>query len=564
MLTCGLKLTHDGAVALIEDGRLLFSVEIEKLSNNARFSAIHDARVIVDILERYGCSPDQVDEFVVDGWGGVAPDDSSAQERLTVGDNCNFLRFADHGEPYSLSVARYREATLRDDPIRSFEFSGLRIDGREYGYRSSLHVTGHVFAAYGTSPFAGNSEDAYVLVWDGGLYPRLYYVQAKQWKVECMGPLFPIFGNAYSMFARNFAPFRGTGAHILSIAGKVMAYIGLGNVQPRVIEILERLVTERNSHRLDFVNYLARDLKAEIGGESTYPAADVLLSFHMFLQQRLCETLVEKIRDHPRKRRNLCLSGGCALNIKWNSAIRAQGVFEQVYVPPFPNDSGSAIGAACASMFARREHRGLRWSAYSGPALVESEPSPGWIRRPCPVPALAGLLHETQEPVIVLDRNAELGPRALGARSILAAPTRAEMKSVLNRVKERESYRPVSPICLADRAPQIFDPGSPDPFMLFEHHVRPSWRARIPAVIHVDGTARLQTVRETENPTMTRLLVEYEALSEIPVLCNTSANGHGTGFFPDVRSATEWGRLNYVWSADTLFEREQKLELAGD
>ena len=554
MLTCGLKLTHDGAVALIDDDRLLFSVEIEKLCNNARFSIIRDARVIVDILNLYGYSPDQIGEFVVDGWGGVRPGGASGKKRLTVGDHCNFLQFADHGEPYSLPIARYREASFHD-------FSGLRLNGREYDYRSSSHVTGHVFAAYCTSPFALKHEDSYVLVWDGAIYPRLYYVDAGEWAVQRVGPLFPIYGNAYSMFASHFTPFRDTRTNVLSVAGKVMAYIAFGNAEQQVITIIERLVAERNTHRLDFANRLAEDLKAEIGGESVYPPADILLSFHVFLQRLLCRTLVEKVRGDSHKCRNLCLSGGCALNIKWNRALRDQGFFEKIYVPPFPNDSGSAIGAACASMFARKAYGALRWSVYSGPAIVDNEPAPGWIRRPCPIAALAALLHESQEPVIVLDGNAELGPRALGARSILAAPIRAEMKSVLNRVKKRESYRPVSPICLEDRAPDIFDPGSPDPFMLFEHHVRPLWRDRIPAVIHVDGTARLQTVRETENPTMTGLLLEYEALSGIPVLCNTSANAHGAGFFPDVRSATEWGRLNYVWSADTLFERTQKLEL---
>jgi carbamoyltransferase len=136
------------------------------------------------------------------------------------------------------------------------------------------------------------------------------------------------------------------------------------------------------------------------------------------------------------------------------------------------------------------------------------------------------------------------------------------MKEELNRAKRREAYRPVSPICLEDQAEAIFEPGTADPYMLFDHRVRPEWEQRIPAVIHLDGSARLQTMSEEYNPTVTRLLKAYHKLSGVPMLCNTSANYNGTGFFPDVASATAWGSQNevyYVWFDGTLYANKSTL-----
>ncbi|MDH3603533.1 MAG: hypothetical protein OEU26_28305, partial [Candidatus Tectomicrobia bacterium] len=158
--------------------------------------------------------------------------------------------------------------------------------------------------------------------------------------------------------------------------------------------------------------------------------------------------------------------------------------------------------------------------------------------------------------VVFLNERAELGPRALGNRSILASAFSAAMKEVLNRVKQRESYRPVSPICLEEKAPAIFEPGNRDPYMLFDHKMKPEWREKLPAVCHLDGTARLQTINQHDNEIVANLLVAYEKLSDIAVLCNTSANYKGSGFFPDVYSATDWGAENgvhYVWCNQMLY-----------
>jgi len=124
--------------------------------------------------------------------------------------------------------------------------------------------------------------------------------------------------------------------------------------------------------------------------------------------------------------------------------------------------------------------------------------------------------------------RSEFGPRALGNRSILADPRDPEMKDHLNRrVKHRQSFRPFAPIVLAERAAEIFDSDQESPFMMLAAAVRPHWRERIPAIVHVDGTARLQTVRQEDNPILHALLKEFESLTGIPVLLNTSFNVKG-------------------------------------
>jgi carbamoyltransferase len=108
-------------------------------------------------------------------------------------------------------------------------------------------------------------------------------------------------------------------------------------------------------------------------------------------------------------------------------------------------------------------------------------------------------------------------------------------------------------MCLEERAPEIFDPGTPDPYMLFDHRVRESWVDRIPAVLHLDGTARLQTV--APGSLAYEIVTAYEKRTGIPVLCNTSANYPGKGFFPDVASACKWGGTPFVWSEGVLYRR---------
>lgn len=563
MIICGLKLTHDGAVALIEDGKLIFSVEMEKLNNNPRFSSIEETSVIARILRDHGYQLSDVDCFAVDGWGGTDQDALALQPRLEIGDGFNTLAVTHGGKPFKLNVAPYREKTLDSDILREWAFDGLKIDDGNLKYSSYLHGATHVAGAYCTSDFARENQDAYILAWDGGMYPRLYFYDAPAQRFENFGPIFLFIGNIYTIFSQHFGPFKAGGNFAkdsLSVAGKVMAYIALGEARRELFKEFDEIYRRHYDTPMGFANIFANEFKKRIEGRG-YSDEDILTTFHVYLGELLIEKLSKKVKRTGEKSRNLCMVGGCALNIKWNSAIRNTGLFDAVYTPPFPNDSGSAVGAACCAMLTKDRRRFVDWSVYSGPDIIHNAPDKGWTSSPCSIPQLADLLHRGGEPVVFLNGKAELGPRALGNRSILAAAVSPRMKDILNKAKKREDYRPVSPICLEHRAPDIFDPGTRDPYMLFDHNVRDLWVDKIPAVIHLDGTARLQTISAEDNPIVASLLEEYEKISGVPLLCNTSANLNGSGFFPDLLSATQWGKVNYAWCENTLYERENKLEL---
>ncbi|MGA8116349.1 MAG: carbamoyltransferase N-terminal domain-containing protein [Actinocatenispora sp.] len=546
MMICGIKASHDGGVALIDGDRLVFSIEVEKLGNGARFSPLGDLNRVEAILRSQGVDPDEVDQFVVDGWWAELGADTAG------------VSLTRDGAPFRLPVAPYVETGVSRDPLRRYEFRDVEFGKRTPGYVSYHHASNHLLGSYCTSPFAARGEGALVLVWDGGMIPRLYRVDADL-TVRPVAFLFPILGSAFSDLACYFGPFSPPESagqdQNLSVAGKAMAYAALGTVATDAYVQFDQLVRRRGAATVESCLALGRHVRDH--RDELFPGltdADIIATFQGYLGHRLTTALAGIVRRRfPGQRPNLCIAGGCALNIKWNSQLRSTGLFADIWIPPFPNDSGAAIGTAACEMLHRTGVGALRWHVFSGPAVDPAGAEPvGWVSRACDERGVAEILHVEGEPVVVLSGHAELGPRALGNRSFLAPAVEPRMKDHLNAVKDRASYRPVAPICLESHSAEVFDPGGTDPYMLFEHRLRPGWAERVPAIVHLDGTARLQTIT-ADSPGAGRILDEYHRLSGIPLLCNTSANLNGRGFFPDVVSAARHGRTRYIWSDGRLY-----------
>jgi carbamoyltransferase len=233
--------------------------------------------------------------------------------------------------------------------------------------------------------------------------------------------------------------------------------------------------------------------------------------------------------------RDLVLSGGVALNCVANAKILERTDVRRLWVPPCASDTGTPLGSALWHYHEDLGHpRGFElMHAFYGKAYSETE-----IVRALEAAGLryrrlgeAQLLSRTAEDLAAgrivgwFQGRFEMGPRALGNRSILADPRRPEMRDVLNaKVKKREPFRPFAPAVLIERAAEFFEIDQPDPFMTLAPRVRPEKRDRIPAAVHVDGTGRVQTVERSANPRYYGLIEAFGRLTGVPVLLNTSFN----------------------------------------
>jgi carbamoyltransferase len=265
------------------------------------------------------------------------------------------------------------------------------------------------------------------------------------------------------------------------------------------------------------------------------------------VQHRLQEIIVELatwLHGQTGDRR-LTMAGGVALNCVANSHLLRHGPFEDVWVQPAAGDAGTALGGA---LFVARQMgddvRPMETAALG--REWDDEELESWLleadqpyERPVDLTGAVADVLAAEGIVAWFQGRSEYGPRALGHRSLLASPRRGETLTRLNTVKGREQFRPVAPMVTLERAAEIFEGPFPSPYMLFTHHVRPSWRRDVAAAVHVDGSARVQTVAADREPLVHRLLKAFEERTGVPVLINTSLNTAGRPMVDDPRDALE-------------------------
>jgi carbamoyltransferase len=324
---------------------------------------------------------------------------------------------------------------------------------------------------------------------------------------------------------------------------KVMAMASYG--EPSFLGDLRQLVRAdgRGGFTVGAVD-LARWAPPLRAGEAFGPVhADLAAS----VQRRLEEVLLDLARWlHGRTgHRDLAMAGGVALNCVANSRLWREGPYQRIWVQPASGDSGTALGAAMhvaaelGDAVRPMETAALGRSWDDGALEARLRTAAVAFERPADVAEEVAEALARDEVVAWFQGRSEFGPRALGHRSLLADPREAANLERLNDVKGREQFRPVAPMVLAERAGAIFDGPLPSPFMLFTHDVRPGWAERIPAVVHVDGTARIQTVDRRREPLVARMLERFEALTGVPVVVNTSLNTAGRPMVDDPRDALE-------------------------
>jgi carbamoyltransferase len=400
------------------------------------------------------------------------------------------------------------------------------------------HHVAHAASAGLAAPFAGND----VLVLDGrgenASHLAGHYDETGALKVLAIQELPHSLGLMYEDLTQHLGFLRSSDEY------KVMAMAAYG--QPRFLDAIRAAVyaTGDGGFHTEPVPWSSLVPGRRPGEDWTPEHADLAAS----VQQRLEEVLVELamwLRANTGGSA-LTMAGGVALNCVANTVIAEQSGYDRVWVQPAAGDAGTALGAALHLAQANGDtprpmtgaDLGRSWTDVELEERLQTAKLP--YERPADVADATAQCLAGNGLVAWFQGRSEYGPRALGYRSLLAHPGHPENISRLNDVKGREQFRPVAPMVRAERAAEVFSRGPiPSPYMLYTHDVSAQWRNRIPAAVHVDGTARIQTVDRTDHPLMARVLESFERRTGLPVLINTSLNTAGRPMVDSPRDALE-------------------------
>ena len=512
---------HDPAAALVVDGELVAAAEEE------RFSRRKHGKVPVPFSTWE--VPEQAAAWCLEH-AGIRPCDLDA-----VGYSYDPTLAVDPGE--DLTAAEWeglRTLFVRRAPL----FLKSALPGLEPERVQFVpHHTAHAASAHLAAPFSSCAT----MVLDGrgerGSYLAGHAVRGEL-RVLATQELPHSLGLVYEELTGHLGYRRSSDEY------KVMALASYG--QPRHIGRFRQLVRTMGdgTFRTDPIDWT--ELAPPGRGDGTLDPAHADLA--ATVQRRLEEVLLELATwlHAETGERALTLAGGVALNCVANSRVYEDGPFEEVWVQPAAGDAGTAIGSALHVAHLLGDSVRPMGSAALGrgwdDAALEDHLAAAKIRYTRP-PDIADAVAEALAAdgvVAWFQGRSEMGPRALGHRSLLAHPGRAENLERLNDVKGREQFRPVAPMVLLERAGDLFEGGPiPSPYMLFTHRLRSGWAERIPAVVHIDGTARIQTVAQEEEPLVHRMISAFEQRTGLPVVVNTSLNTAGRPMVDDPRDALE-------------------------
>jgi predicted NodU family carbamoyl transferase len=493
---------HDGAIAFLQNSYLRMCNEAEKNSNYR-----HSAVSCPDVFNALGEMAEIPDVLCVGGWWPR--------------DHYDFL----HGSDVHVG---YRGIEKRD-----IITSRRRLLGKEIHYFSSSHERSHLLCAFGMSNLPEGTP-CYALIWEGSI--GAFYEIDEKLKITMLGDVLHQAGNRYGLlygladptFPKN-GPYPRT-----SDAGKLMA---LASFSTRTVpsdkeKKLLSFLLDGPYKELSAYDELEDAPHLNVGVEDPE-----FRNFAGIYSDAIFGLFYKFAKANLREKRPLVIAGGCGLNCDWNSKWKDSGLFTDVFIPPVANDSGSAIGTAIDAQFHFTGISKINWDVYSGLDFVaDAFDSSPYDCYETDYELLADLLAND----VILgwaSGRYEIGPRALGNRSILAAPFQKATTTRLNKIKQREQFRPIAPVCLEEDAAVWFGCNRPSPFMLYTYVAKTDALA---AVTHVNGTARLQTVTEQTNQRLYKLLSAFKARTGYGVLCNTSLNFNGKGFINNVKDLSTY------------------------
>lgn len=499
---------------------------------------------------------------------------------------------------------------------RMNEFENLKIILSRHGFKfqkdfSVNHHLSHASLAFYTSPFTealifsydGSGNDGTTIIF-GADHNGIRYIEN-----------FPIrFGQNYNNlgYIIGVTPDRsGTGA------GKTMGLASYGTIRPAWLPLARKYIRQYqklpprtpgilneygkehriNSIGLDEITELQKFTKdfayprgllhrLKLALSKTKPERELRLpsvetkeaqDLATTVQAAWSEAVLDLLKKHSTLSKNLCLVGGCALNGITNFAVENSGYFDRVHFVPNPSDCGLSAGAGLYAFYQERgtnhfQGHNRYLTPYLGSLPFDIDQLPDFKKtyshreiEPRQVPAIIAKLIHSGLIIGVIRGRYEIGPRALGNRSILCDPLNPQMREILNqKVKHREWYRPFAPVVTAEDSQKYFTNQNDIPYMSVICHTRPQFAGKLPSVTHIDGTARVQTIRYEQNPYLHNTLKEFEKLSGFPILLNTSFNPAGEpiiNFCEVGLNMLKTTNLDLVLIENTLFARQGKENL---
>jgi predicted NodU family carbamoyl transferase len=492
---------HDGAIAFLQDARLMMSIEAEK-DSNYRYSPVFSA----DVFKAFGELDEIPDVICTGGWW--------PREEHLLGSHAD---------------AGYRGVMKSDVIVDKRRLLGKRVD-----YFSSSHERSHILCAFGMSSLLKGTP-CYALVWEGSI--GAFYEIDDRLNILRIADVMNEPGHRYALLYGLADPsFNKNGAYSLhSDAGKLMALASYATRKTPSVEeqqLIDFLLQDCVHLEPRACNDLTHSRYYNVG-----PDDSEFRNLAGIFSDKIFDIFYQFAKANMKKRMPLIIAGGCGLNCDWNTKWRESGLFPEVFVPPVANDSGSAIGTAIDAQFHFTGNPKIDWNVYSGRHFVtEAFDSGPYDVHETNYELLADLLAND----LILgwvSGKYEIGPRALGNRSILAAPFHDNTRVRLNEIKQREQFRPIAPVCLEEDAARWFGCDHTSPFMLYTYRAKTD---ALIAVTHVNGTARIQTVSSESNRSLYELLVAFKARTGYGVLCNTSLNFKGRGFINKLKDLSAY------------------------
>jgi carbamoyltransferase len=535
MYTLGLSCYyHDSAAALLKDGHVIAAVEEERFSRK-KFDDDFPKMAIDWCLSEAKISPSEIHS--------IAFYDKPILKFERLLDN--YLAVSPRGLFSFLDTIPkwlHKRLWIKNNIKKSLN-----------GFKGEIifpeHHMSHAAHAFYTSPF----EESAILTIDGvGEWSTTSFGHAKNNTITLTNDI--RWPHSLGLFYSAFTYFLGF--KVNEGEYKLMGLSSYGN--PKYYDlILDNLIDVKNdgSFHLNMEYFaftydkvMTNKKFSKLFGIEPKTKDEKTLQIHFDIGasvQKVLEDIILKIVNHiysKTKTKNLCIGGGVALNGVSNYKILKKGPFENIHIPPSPGDAGSAVGAAQYLYYVYHKNdkkifdniKLINENVYVGPSYSNTEIKFFLDSKNISYESFdeTTLLKTTAQ--LIADGNIvgwyqgkmEWGPRALGNRSILADPRRSDMKDILNaKIKHRESFRPFAPSILEEHASEYFDIDQPSPYMLMVVPVKKP--KEIPAVTHVDGTGRLQTVTKESNPLYYNLINEFYKITGVPVIINTSMNVMG-------------------------------------